>query len=357
MKAEAPLPSSRRRWRVALLWIVGVVAAYGVLAGLVLPPLAKKIAAQKLGEQLGRSVSIESLSFNPFTLAATVKGFRILEADGKATFASFDRLDLDGSITSVYRLAPVADQLTLSGLKVHLVRDGPQHYNITDILARAAAAPKPAKPEQGMQFSLSNIRLTQGRVDFDDGPKATKHQVTDIEVAIPFVSNLPSHLKEFVQPSFSAKVNGTPLKITGETQPFENSLRTHVALDLEALDIPRYVEYSPSALPVKVDAGKLDAHVTVRFTETAGKDPSIEVAGTLALRDVRVSQPEEPALASATLLALDVASLDPLAGLMQVRSLRVTQVSAIHGQWSIPSTEASDIKVDLGKKNVRIGSL
>ena len=65
-----------------------------------------------------------------------------MESDGRTTFASFDRLDVDGSIASIYHLAPVADAVTLSGLKVNLVRDGDSHYNVTDILGRLAAAPK-----------------------------------------------------------------------------------------------------------------------------------------------------------------------------------------------------------------------
>ena len=32
-------------------------------------------------------------------------------------------------------------------------------------------------------------------------------------------------------------------------------------IDLDALEIPRYVTYSPSALPVQIDNGKLDARI------------------------------------------------------------------------------------------------
>lgn len=357
MEAQAaPAPSpKRRRWKVAALWVVGVVAAYGIAGGLLLPPLAKKQIAAKVGERLGRTVVIDDLTVNPYTLNATLKGLRILEADRKTAFASFDRLDLDCSITSLYRFAPVADRVTLDGLKVNLVRDTETRYNVSDILARLAAAPQP-KDSGKAEFSLSNIRVTNGRVEFDDRPKAAKHQVTEIDIAIPFVSNLPTHLKEFVQPSFSAKVNGTPLKLTGETLPFENSLRTNVAIDLQAFEVPRYVEYSPTALPVKVDAGKLDARLAVRFTQAAGRNPSVDVAGTLGLTDLRLSTPEG-ALASFGKVDVDLASLDPFAGLVHVNTLRVTQASAAEDQWRIPATEAKDIRVDLGKKKLSVASL
>ncbi len=195
------------------------------------------------------------------------------------------------------------------------------------------------------------------RVDFDDRPKGTKHQVTEIDIAIPFISNLPTHLKEYVQPKFSAKVNGTPLQLAGETLPFENSLATHVKVDLDALEIHRYVAYSPAELPLKVDAGKLDAHLSVRFTQAAGKNPSVDVAGKLALHGVEVSSAEQGPVAGVGTVEADIASFDPFAGTLHVNSVRVAEASAMKGAWKVPLTEAKDIKVDLLKKTARVATL
>ena len=348
---------TRRRWIIGGI-VVGTVALYGVLGGLVLPYFARTAAAERLGERLGRGVAIDALSVNPYTLAVTVKGLRILEADGKATFASFDRLDLDGSITSVRHLAPVFDQVTLDGLKVNLVRETDARYNLTDIVGRLAQAQGTAPPPKGKtEFSLNNIRVTNARVDFEDRPKGARHQATDIEVAIPFISNLPTHLKEYVRPSFASKVNGTAVTLTGETLPFENSLRTHVSIDLDALDVARYVEYAPAPLPVKVDAGKLDARLSVRFVQAAGKEPSVDVSGKLALRDLRLSSPGEGQLANVGRVEAEIAAFDPLGGLLHAGALRVADVRANQDQWRIASADAKDIRVDIGKKDVRIGAL
>jgi len=345
-----------RRWRAIVLSLLAAIALYGVILGLVVPPFAKKMIVEDIGRRWGRVVTIEGLTVNPYTLGVAVSGFRVMESDGRTIFASFDRLDVDGSIASIYHLAPVADALTLSGLKVNLVRDGDSHYNVTDILERVASAPK-GPLVKSAEYSVSNIRLVNGRVDFDDRPKGARHQITGIDIAVPFVSSLPTHLKDFVQPSFSAEVNGTPFRFTGETLPFENSLRTQLAIDVESLDVPHYVEYSPAALPVKIDSAKLDAHLLVRFAETAGKEPSIDVAGRLALRDVRLSTPEEPALATFARVDLELASLDPLAGVVHVGSIRVADASANRKQWNVTTTEVKDIHIDSGKKSVRVESL
>ena len=111
---------------------------------------------------------------------------------------------------------------------------------------------------------------------------------TDIHVSVPFVSNLPRHLKEYVAPSFAAKVNGAPVLVTGETMPFEDSLTTHFTLDVNALDVRKYLAYLPMPIPAKVDSGTLDAHVTVRFTQ-GSKAATVEAAGTAALTQVSLT--------------------------------------------------------------------
>jgi hypothetical protein len=171
---------------------------------------------------------------------------------------------------------------------------------------------------------LEQIQGQDGRhLDFDDRPVGTKHQVTDIDIAIPFVSNLPRHLGEFVQPRLSAVVNGSPLHIRGETLPFENSLRTHVALQLENVDLPRYVGYSPQKLPVSLDSGKLDGRIEVQFTQAQrGKEPAVVVKGGLALRDLAMSTPGRE-LAKLALIQVDGINVDLLKKDVRIESLAV----------------------------------
>ena len=350
------MEQTSHRWRRFALVVVGAVALYGLIGALLVPALARKIAADRLGEQLGRVVVIDAVSVNPYTLAVTLKGFRILEADARTAFVSFDTLDVAGSAASFYRFAPVVDEVTLAGLKVNLVRDGESHFNLTDILERLAKASRDApktEAKDDQRFSIGNIRVVNAAIDFDDRPKGAKHQVTDLNFAIPFLSNLPIHLKENVQPAFSANVNGSALRLTGETLPFENSLRTHFNLDLKTVDLRRYLEYVPVALPVKIDSGSLDARISLRFTQGADKQPSVDIAGTAALRELAVSSAEGK-LAQVGVIEADVASFDPIAGMARVSAIRVGEATAMDGEWRIPAAEARDIALDLKKKKARI---
>jgi hypothetical protein len=98
-------------------------------------------------------------------------------------------------------------------------------------------------------------------------------------------------VKEFVQPRFSAKVNGTPCRLTGETLPFENSLRTHVR------DRPGCARRAAVRRVFAHRAAgegrrrKLDARLSVRFTQ-ARQATLVRRLGKIGLREVGLSLPD-----------------------------------------------------------------
>ena len=341
-----------------MLACVAVVALYGLIGAFVLPPLAKKIAADRLGEKLGRVVVIDDIAINPFKLTASVNGMRAFEADGRTPFAAFDTLAVDASIVSLRHLAPVIDSLTLSGLRVSIVRDRDNHYNFSDILERlardaqanAARGKQKDKPEQKQKFSFSNIRITGAQLDIDDQPKRARHQVSEINLSVPFISNLPTHLKEFVQPAFSAKVNGAQFQLAGETKPFENSLETHLNLDIDTVDVRKYLEYSPVALPVRVDSTLAGAKLKLVFTQTQSNDSTVHITGRASLRDIRIS-PAAPSadgpLASLAGLDVDIKLIDPIAQTFDLTSVRAHGISAGKELLRTPALEARGVTLDL----------
>lgn len=350
-------PGARRLRRFAFA-IAGVVAVYGLLVVFALPPLAKKLVAEKLGESLGRSVAIDDISINPFTLEAEVEGFRILESDARTAFVSFDHLALDASAASAYRLAPIIDELTLAGLRVNLVRDGDTHFNFSDILERlekASAGRNDAQDDEA-RFSVADIRIVNARLDFDDRPRGRKHQLTELAVSIPFVSNLPVDQKKYVQPAFSARINGAPLQVAGDTLPFQDSLQTRFSLALDQLDIRHYLGYAPAPLPAKVDSGLLDARISVRFTQGSGGHPTVDISGSAALRGVATSTPDGP-LARFAALEAEVASFDPLGGKAVFASITLRGAHGLGDKVSIPVLEARQISLDLKKKQAKIESV
>ena len=362
--ARATPPAFAPRGRLflrGLLVLLGLVALYGVLVGLVAPPIAKRIAADRIGEAVGRIVTIEDMSVNPYTLRAAVAGLRVMEPDGRTVFASLDRIDADASAASTWNLAPVVDALDVRGLRLSLVREGESRFNFTDILERLAKSARDRAAKRGggatsepARFSIANIRLEDAAIEFDDRHVGKRHTIDGVRVAIPFISSLPVHRKDLVQPEFAAIVNGAAFHLTGETLPFEDSLQTRFVVDLRGADVRRYLAYMPFELPVKVETGAVDAKLAVRFTQ-GKKDPSIDLSGSAVLRQAAVSA--EAPLARLAALEADIKSFDPLRGRLTLGRVALSDALVLPEHLLVPAVEARDVVVDFRKRDVRIASV
>ncbi|HTO43301.1 MAG TPA: DUF748 domain-containing protein [Burkholderiales bacterium] len=296
------------------LWVVGILALLSLLGFFAVPPIAKHLLVKNLTELLGRQVAIREIKFNPFTLAVTLRGFSVAEPGGREVFVSFEELFVDLQAESVIRRGPILREIRLEQPYVHIVHRGSGGYNFSDLVTKfqgtdqKAALAQPPKKSEPLRFSLNNIQVTGGKVVFDDQPKRAQHALTDMNIAVPFISNLPYRLQQYVVPSFSAKFNGTPIALDGRSKPFANAPEAQLDLNIYALNIPQYLEYVPVPLPVKIPSATLDVRLTASFTQYPDKPPVLVLSGRTALSNLAVTQLDGRALLNLARLEVGVES-------------------------------------------------
>ena len=277
--------------------ILGIIALiffilFSITGFFILPPYVKRVATEKLTEQLGRRVSMDSVSLNPYSLGVTINGFEIKEADGSTTFVSFKKLYVNLKVIPILRGRTVISEIKLEKPHIHLVRTDANTYNFSDIVGRfqtKSGAGAPEKPQKPFLYSFSNIQIIDGNLEFEDRPVRTKHEITQINLAIPFISNLPSYVETFVQPSFSALVNGTPLNIKGGSKVFSDSRETSFDIALKDIDIPHYLAYAPTTLNVKVPSGRLDVALKAVYRQYTNRSPLLILTGETKVRDLLIA--------------------------------------------------------------------
>lgn len=296
-----------------------VLLALYAFAFLALPPLVRHFAAKVLGEKFHRAVAIQEVSFNPFELALRVKGFSMREAGSATPFFAVDELYANLQSASLFEGAPVLDAVQVKSPVLRIVRRKDGSYNVDDILAVLL---KPSE-DPPAKYSLSNIRLEGGRVEFDDQPNRARHVVSDIHLGIPFLSNLAYQSDIYVQPDFSARVDGSALHLAGKMKPFSRNRESAVSIELANLDVARYFEYLPLQQKIGMPAGLLDAKLRISFAQPPEQPPAIALSGTAALRDAAITQGGKRPLARFSLLAVDLQTADLLHRKVQLKSLRL----------------------------------
>jgi uncharacterized protein involved in outer membrane biogenesis len=314
---------ARRRVRKVARWAVGAVALYALVGFLAAPPVARQQLERVLGELLGRQVAIERVRINPFALSASIHGLRIKERDGGADAAGFEELYANLSLSSIARWGLVVQAVRLSRPYLRAVRRDDGSYSFQDIVDKFANAP-PAPPGPSPRFAVYNITVSDGRVELDDRPKKTQHAVTDLQIGLPFVSSLPAQIDIEVQPRLSLKVNGTPFEITGETKPFKDTHETIVRIDIDDLQLGKYLEYSPVPLRLRVPSGRLDTRLALSFSLTPDNAlQTLALSGSASLQDLRVQQADGAPLAAVGRLDVHLGALDLLKRNALVNGVRI----------------------------------
>ncbi|MET0935347.1 MAG: DUF748 domain-containing protein [Luteibacter sp.] len=339
---------SHRARRIALGLLIALLL-FGLLGFLAAPPLIRSQIASRASAALGRKVTVGHVSLNPFTLRLTIEQLHVAEADGKTAFIDVGRLAANASWASVFRAAPILDELRVDSPRIHLQRSAAQRFNVSDIVERFAGKPT-ARDTGPARFALSNIAVHDGQVDFDDRVADAVHHVDHLEIGIPFIASLPSDTDIFVQPLLAMNVDGSPLKAQGQTKPFASTRESSIVFRFDKLDLPRYIGFVPAPLPVAVPSGKLTGVLAVNFALTQDK-PSIRINGRLALDDLKVTGKDGGTLIELGRADADLTVLDPLSSRYRLGAVTLTDAGLHYtrlpgGRSNFDALTASDDKPD-----------
>src|SRR5690606_34752301 len=133
--------------RRSLIGLLVFIILLGLFGWLVLPGIVKSQAEQRLTDMLHRPTTIGKVEISPYAMRMTVRDLKMMEPasdsgqPSEQVFASFDALTVNLSLQSLFRFAPVVEQLKLETPYVHLVRNEDNGYNIDDLLALGGDEP------------------------------------------------------------------------------------------------------------------------------------------------------------------------------------------------------------------------
>ena len=318
-----PLPRVSLAGKIGL-GIVAFVLLFGMVGYFVLPGVLISQAETQVAETLHRRLTIEKIDVNPYTLSFTVHGLKLMEPDGNTVFAAFDELEVDVSLQSLFRLAPVVRHVRLEKPYVHVILLQPHHYNFDDLVQ--ATLSQPASPQAApARFAIYNIQVDAGEIVFDDRPRAVVHHVANLTLGVPFLSSLPSQVDIFVEPLLRATVDGASVLVKGRAKPFAPQQDATVNIDLDGMDLPRYAEYLPFNPRFKLADGKLDLHLAADFHRTAAEAPFLAIRGNVLLQSLVVDQGDGTPVIRLPELAVALRDIDVFSRKIHITKIALTQ--------------------------------
>lgn len=330
------------KWLRRLLWAVLALLLLWAAAWLAVPPLVKWQAEQRFSALTGRQVTVGAVAFSPWALRLAISDLAVAAAPGAAAAEPQFKLGglvVDVDAASLLRLAPVVSSLQIDAPRLRVARTAPGRYDIDDILQRFAApsdAPAGAPP----RFAVYNVELRNGELLFDDQPVNRQHRLSELTLALPFLSSLAADVEVKVEPRVAFKLNGAAYDSGAQVVPFAQRRNGNLKLRIDGLEVEPYLGYLPESLPVRLKRGRVDADVDLDFAAPAGQTPSARLRGKLGAADVVLDERDGTPLLAVGQLALALDDVQPLArkaglGALSINGLELHLARDAHGVMSL----------------------
>ncbi len=324
--AKAGVLVQSRVWRRRAAWALGGLIVLWALAYALVPIIAKS-QIEKLGSsKLGRVVTVGAVDFKPWSLEVTLSDLKIAKRDGAGTQLSIQRLYIDAELESLLRLAPVVDAIAVDSPVVALTHMGDGRYDIDDVLEKLKSPPG-AAPGEPPRFALYNLSLSSGQVSFTDQSVGKTHEMTALNLSVPFLSNLQSKREVKTSPRLAFKLGASNFDSAAVGTPFAQTHKTDANFKLSNFDLSPYLGYLPASLPYKLAGAVINADVKVAFEQSPAT--VVKLSGVVTADKVKLLDKPGKDLQGKDLLGFDQLKITlddvrPLAQSIKLSSVEVT---------------------------------
>ena len=314
------------RWKRFALYglysLIGLLALWAT-AWLATPALLKHQIETLGSAALGRTLTVGAVNFKPWTLELALSDLAIASADGKSSLLTVARVYVDAELQSLLRLGPVLDAVVVESPTLRLTHTGGGNYDIDDILERLRApSPDADAASKPLRFALYNLEVRNGAVQFDDRPVAQQHQLRQLHLTLPFLSNLDATRDITVEPHLAFELNGSAFDSAAKGTPFAATRQGEAHLKVSGMDLTPYLAYWPAKLPVRALGAVLDTDVRIRFVQTP--KPTLSLNGSVKLSNLGVDDTHGATLLKVQAIEAVLGDVRPLDNVAQLTSLTIT---------------------------------
>jgi len=290
-------------------FVIGL-AVLAVLAWIAVPLVVRYLGESQGSRLVGRPLRIGAVHFNPLTLRMRLEDVAIAgTAPGQPDAFAFRSLALALKWRTVWEGAPVASEAVLEAPVVRVARTGPGHFDVDDIISRMLER----KTERGhaLQWAVYNIRIENGRVEFDDRPVGRRHLVEQLTLGVPFVSTLPEDEEVRVQPRLAFVLDGARYDSLAQATPFHLDRTGTFELHTGDVALAPWLAYWPAALGWRPTQGRVRADATLAFSTPPKGAAHWSLAGELRVDDLALVDAAGAPLVGWRGLALRMREIQP----------------------------------------------
>jgi uncharacterized protein involved in outer membrane biogenesis len=234
------------------LWLLVAIA---VLAGLIFggltwgPNLMRHQIAAKVGESVGREVSIGRIEVSPLLGRIIITDLVVMRPPAPRPTVAVKRLTVDVSPLAYLKGRVVVRDVQIEDVKARIVRHAPVGFDISDIIERIQQRPA---SDGKLEWELDRVSIDRGAFEFDDQYVGKVTQISDLSLTLHDLSNRDDRRSAPAKLDVSLNLDGHPFSLNAVSTPFADSrvLKGHATLaDLPLVSFLPYLNLPDDIRP------------------------------------------------------------------------------------------------------------
>lgn len=275
-----------------------------MLVMLIAPMLVKNYIIKHSKELAGRKIDLGTLKYNYFTSTVEAYDFKMFEENETDIFTAFDTLLIDLKPLKLLQDKVEIEQIYLRGLMVKTIMKD-STFNFDDLIAfHSKIDTLEVDEEKDFKFSLSDIKLKDANLFFDDKNVGKETHITHFSFAIPFIG-WDQKEKSKADVTFNFK-NGGYFQTKLNINPINGEFDAQV--NISDLALNSFYEYAASYSEINTFDGALDAQLEI-FGNTNDVIKS-QIVGHVEVDDFKMTDKYDKLFLGAKKISSDLKLID-----------------------------------------------
>jgi uncharacterized protein involved in outer membrane biogenesis len=304
------------------LWLLVAIA---VLTGLVIggltwgPNLMRHQIAAKVGESVGREVSIGRIEVSPFSGRVVITDLVVIRPPAPRPTLIARRLSVDVSPLAYLKGRVVVRNVQLEDVKARIVRHAPFGFDISDIIERIQQHPK---SDGKLEWELDRASIDRGALEFDDQYVGKVTQISDLSLLLQELSNRDDRKSTPAKLDVRLNLDGHPASLAAVSTPFADSRVLKGQATLASLPIVSFLPYLKLPDDIRPRSGVLGFELGVTLNADSPELISLlELQGKVGVDEFSVIDDTGHERLSIASLSLALEPSKPLGGALHVSSI------------------------------------
>jgi uncharacterized protein involved in outer membrane biogenesis len=180
--------SSLSRTGKRLILAVLLIGLYASVGFFVVPAVIKSVLVSQIAEKLGRQAAVREVSFNPFELSLTVRGFALPDRDRETPLVGFEEFHVNFELSSLFNRAYTFKEIRLVLPYVRPVVLGDGRVNLLDLAPPPSGSSPPQEPPQDSAEGtvppviVELLHVDQGMLEFHDFTKTPPFEANVVPI-------------------------------------------------------------------------------------------------------------------------------------------------------------------------------